>query len=60
MSFKDNDETPAQRKSREFNENPKNHEAIRVTYCHSCGCHYTGGCKEHSSSVQKTLVPNKK
>lgn len=57
MSFKDDkDETAEQRKRREFNENPKNHEAIRVTFCQTCSCHYTGGCKEHSSSVQTSLV----
>lgn len=56
MSFKDADETAEQRKRREFNENPNNHEAVRVTYCQTCGCHYTGGCKEHTASVQTSLV----
>jgi hypothetical protein len=56
MSFKDQDETPAQKKEREYNENPKNFPAIRPVYCQACGCHYSNGCKEHSASVQVTLV----
>lgn len=63
MSFKDADETPAQRKDREFNENPKNFPAIRPVYCQACGCHYSNGCKEHDASVQvavATPLPAKK
>ena len=56
MSFKDRDETPEERKRRERNEDPKNFDPIRVTYCQACGCHYTGGCKEHSTTVQTSLV----
>lgn len=56
MSFKDADETPAQRKEREYNENPKNFPAIRPTYCQECGCHYSNGCKEHNQSVQVALA----
>lgn len=59
MSFKDNDETPAQRKARELNEDASKHAAITVTYCKPCGCHYTGGCKEHSLGDQVSLGTKK-
>jgi len=55
VSFKDRDETPEEKKKREFSENPKNFPAITVRYCHQCGCHYTGGCKEHASALQSDL-----
>lgn len=63
MSFKDADETPAQRKAREYSENASNFPAIRPVYCQACGCHYSNGCKEHDQSVQvslATLMPVKK
>lgn len=56
MSFKDVDETPAQRKAREYNENAANFPAIRPVYCKECGCSYSNGCKEHTASVQVSLV----
>ena len=56
MSFKDRDETPAEKKARERNEDPSNWDPIRPTYCQACCCHYSNGCKEHDKSVQVSLV----
>lgn len=53
MSFKDRDETPEERKQREYNENPNNFPKMFITYCKKCGCHYTNGCNEHSESDQE-------
>lgn len=61
MSFKDEQqETPDQRKKREYNENPKNFEAIRPAYCEACGCTYKNGCSTHPMDVQVPLVKPEK
>lgn len=56
LSFKDADETPDQRKKREYSENPNNFDPIRPKYCQACGCTYRMGCTQHPSDVQVSLV----
>lgn len=38
------------------NEDPNNNYGIRPTYCKTCGCHYSNGCKEHPLTNQIKLV----
>jgi hypothetical protein len=37
-------------------EDPKNTMAVFPAFCKKCGCTYTNGCPEHSSTDQKRLA----
>jgi len=28
---------------------------VQMTFCEACGCHYTNGCPQHDTSVQKKI-----